>query len=134
MRKDLENNVQEKEVVDIALEGGNGDEASEAEKMANRRRWGALQQAVSNLAYTITGLSMLGGSMTQFLIVSMLDIRVMVFASGAIALNAFGFFVFMSIFVTKAVWMDTTLNPFFCVAFTYFGIFGAVALWANPLF
>ena len=89
---------------------------------------------MNNLAFACAGIVMISMNMKQFLFISLLDVRIMVFASGALSLNAFAFFVFFIGFLSKMVWMDATLNPFFCAANTYFGIYGAVVLWTNPLF
>ena len=134
--KDLEKNAQEKEqaITDIALEGGSEDLAASMQMSDTSRRWGAFNQAMNNLAYATAGSAMLGSQWKQLMFIAQLDVRVLVFASGAISLNAFGFLVFFTIFACKTVWMDATLNPFFCAANTYFGIYGAVVLWTNPLF
>ena len=65
---------------------------------------------------------------------SIVDIRIMVFVAGAFTLNAVGFLVYFMMFLCKTNWMERTLQPFYCLAFTYFGIYGAVVLWANELF
>ena len=59
--------------------------------------------------------------------------RIMVFVVGVLTLNLVGGFVYCCMVACKSYWLEKAVGPFFCGAFTYFGIYGAIVLWSNEM-